>query len=179
MHEALQRAGTPLHAAELEPLIPEQSVSLGEIAVWVTQSLLRTEPATPEQARLLNNLGNRLSDLGHREEALAAAKEAVEIYRTLAKDRPDAFLPDLAGSLNNLGGRLSALGHREEELAAAKEAVEIYVVLVRHAPAAFGRNLSISLRGLIEQFEECGRPADAMAIVTRASNLARDLKLQP
>ena len=53
----------------------------------------------------LNNLGHQLSELGRREDALAAAQEAVEIHRRLAAERPDAFLPDLATSLNNLGKR--------------------------------------------------------------------------
>jgi hypothetical protein len=43
----------------------------------------------------LNNLGNRLSELGRREEALAAAQEAVAIRRQLAQQHPEAFLPDL------------------------------------------------------------------------------------
>jgi hypothetical protein len=40
-----------------------------------------------------------LSEIGQREAALEAAREAVEIYRKLAAARPDAFLPDLARSL--------------------------------------------------------------------------------
>ena len=44
-----------------------------------------------------------MSELGRREDALAAAQEAIDIYRRLAAERPDAFLPDLAMSLNNLG----------------------------------------------------------------------------
>ena len=44
----------------------------------------------------LNNLSNRLADLGRREEALAAIQEAAGIYRELAAARPDAFRPDLA-----------------------------------------------------------------------------------
>ena len=55
----------------------------------------------------LSNLGKFLSELGRREDALAAAREANDIYRRLATDRPDAFLPDLATSLNNLGNGLS------------------------------------------------------------------------
>ena len=39
----------------------------------------------------LNNLANMLSDLGRREAALAAAEEAVRLYRALAETRPDAF----------------------------------------------------------------------------------------
>ena len=51
----------------------------------------------------LNNLSNRLADLGRREEALAAIEEAVAIRRGLARARPDAFLPDLALSLGARG----------------------------------------------------------------------------
>ena len=41
----------------------------------------------------LGTLGIRLSNLGRREDALKASQEAVDIYRALAKDRPDdAFL---------------------------------------------------------------------------------------
>ena len=47
-------------------------------------------------ATALNNLANRLSALGRREAALAAAEEAVGLYRELAAARPDAFRPDLA-----------------------------------------------------------------------------------
>ena len=47
----------------------------------------------------LNNLANRLSDVGRREDALAAAEEAVALRRELARARPDAFTPNLAGSL--------------------------------------------------------------------------------
>ena len=53
-------------------------------------------------AMSLNNLGMGFSDLGRREEALAAAQEAVDIYRRLAQTRPDAFLPDLATSLGKI-----------------------------------------------------------------------------
>ena len=38
----------------------------------------------------------RLSELGRREEALAAAKEAAALYRDLARARPEAFTPNLA-----------------------------------------------------------------------------------
>jgi tetratricopeptide (TPR) repeat protein len=73
----------------------------------------------------LNNLANRLSELGRREEALAAAQEAVQIRRALAAARPEAFTPDLARSLSNLAAMLSELGRREEALAAAQEAAAL------------------------------------------------------
>ena len=68
----------------------------------------RPDAFTPDLAMALNNLASRLSALGRREDALAAAEEACDLYRALAAARPDAFTPDLASALNNLAGALSA-----------------------------------------------------------------------
>jgi tetratricopeptide (TPR) repeat protein len=86
-----------------------------------------------------------LSALGQREPALAATREAVDLYRTLATRNPDAFQPDLATSLNNLGVRLSALGQREPALAATREAVDLYRTLATRTPDAFQSDLARSL----------------------------------
>ena len=72
----------------------------------------------------LNNLANRLSDLGRREAALQAAEEASALPRA-GRARPEAFTPDLAMSLNNLATMLSDLGRREAALQAAEEAVDL------------------------------------------------------
>lgn len=115
--ECLQAEPAPSIAYRLESQLPVWTTALRELAVTATQQALEyigpdwlEEERGLEQARLLNNLGGRLSELGRREEALEAAKEAADVYRGLAEARPDAFLPDLAGSLNNLGNRLSELG---------------------------------------------------------------------
>jgi tetratricopeptide (TPR) repeat protein len=73
----------------------------------------------------LNNLGNRLSALERREEALTAAQEAADLYRALARARPEAFTPNLAASLSNLGNRLSDLGRREEAVAVYDESKRV------------------------------------------------------
>ena len=150
--KALEKEGSLDHATQFDPLVPEQTVSLREAAVWTGRQLLAflatqedTQENRIERARLLNNLGNRLSKLGRREEALKATQEAVEIRRRLAKDRPDAFLPDLASSLNNLGNRLSDLGRREEALKATQEAVDTYRGLAKDRPDAFLPDLARSL----------------------------------
>jgi tetratricopeptide (TPR) repeat protein len=85
----------------------------------------------------LNNLANSLSALGRREDALAAAEEATQIYRDLAAARPDAFRPNLALSLANLANRLFDLGRRQDALAAAKEAVSTLGPFFLAHPAAF------------------------------------------
>ena len=94
----------------------------------------------------LNNLSNRLGDLGRREEALAAIQEAAEVYRELAAARPDAFRPDLAMSLNNLSLRLGDLGRREEALAANAEATGIYRELAARWPDVYHHELEQSLQ---------------------------------
>jgi tetratricopeptide (TPR) repeat protein len=134
-----REAGDPEQMLLLVLALSEQTMIRREAAAELTQRLVshfrelaaRTdEPdASIPLAGLLNNLANRLRDLGRSEEALAAAEEAVGLYRTLAANRPDAFTPDLARSLCNLGNMLGALGRREEALARAEEAVGLYRAL--------------------------------------------------
>ena len=120
---------------EIAHALPDQTLALREMAVELSTKvynmIMEFSKISPEAdvepwvATALNNLGVKLSELGRREEALAAAQEAVNIRRRLAAERPDAFLPDLASALNNLGGHLSELGRREDALNAAQEAVEV------------------------------------------------------
>ena len=79
-------------------------------ARWPRPGPTRSCLASPHS---LNNQSILLSELGRREEALAAIEEALTIHRPLAQ-APDAFLPDLASSLNNLADCLSHL-RREAE----------------------------------------------------------------
>ena len=112
---------------EIARALPNSTLSLRVLAAELTDRivrLLRESAAagtgeSPVELRSLyagslNNLGNRLSDLGRREGALAAAQEATDLYRRLAAERPDAFRPDLATSLNNLANRLGAVSGRVE-----------------------------------------------------------------
>ena len=116
---ALQLAPQPGLAAPLADQMPEHSVQLAALAATLTSQQVTQyragaidgEPdAANRLARSLNNLSVWLSELGRREEALAASQEAATIYRELAAARPDAFRPDLAMSLNNLSVRLADLG---------------------------------------------------------------------
>jgi tetratricopeptide (TPR) repeat protein len=143
--------------------VPHHTTMLREVAVWVDRDLLESEQSEEQRARRCNNLGVRLSELGRREEALAATQEAVEVYGKLAQARPDAFLADLASSLNNLGVLLSALGRREEALAATQEAVEVYAKLAQARPDAFLADLATSLGAQGSVLHAMGRVAEASA----------------
>jgi tetratricopeptide (TPR) repeat protein len=76
--------------------------------------------------------------LGKREEALAAAQEAVKLYRALAQKSPDAFNPDLARALGVFGTVLDASGRREEALDSFEEGVRVLEPYCRALPEAYG-----------------------------------------
>ncbi|MDI7268572.1 MAG: tetratricopeptide repeat protein [Myxococcota bacterium] len=187
--DVMWTAGSVALAEKLMDILDEryqQTVALRELAVVTTRKVLdarRGEWASPideqraELARLANNLGMRLGELGRREEALAATQEAVEIRRELSRARPDAFLPDLAGSLNNLGNRLSELGRREEALAATQEAVETLAPLFRRLPAAFAGRMSTMLANYVRKAEQAGREPDAR-LVGSIGGILKDLARQ-
>ena len=163
--------------------IPEQTLSLREVSAVVERRLaegLRTGVASSEAhqasfASSLNNLANRVSALGRREEALEAAQEAVALYRDLAAARPDAFIPNLAMSLNNLANVLSGLGRREEALEAVQEAVALYRDLADARPDAFTPDLAASLNNLANRLSDLGRREEALEAAQEAVALYRDL----
>lgn len=68
-----------------------------------------------KRARLLNHLGNRLSDLGHRE-------EAVRIYAVLVERWPQAFMEDFRISVGNLIKRVTEGGGSAESDPVVREA---------------------------------------------------------
>jgi tetratricopeptide (TPR) repeat protein len=175
----------PEQVVALAFALPEQTTVLREPAAELTQRLAAyflgkagqsDDPiAYIEAAVWLNNLANRLSDLGRREEALAAAEEAVRLNQALAEARPDAFIPDLALSLNNLANRLSDLGRREEALTAAEEAVRLYRALAEARPDAFIPDLGLSLTNLAIRLSDLGRREEALAAAEEAVRLRRAL----
>jgi tetratricopeptide (TPR) repeat protein len=126
-------------------------------------------------ASRVDKVGMRLSDLGWREEALAASQEAFDIYRRLAQTRPDAFLPDLAISLNNLGIRLSSLGRREDALATSQQAVDIYRRLAQTRPDVFLPDVAMSLNNVGAMLFSLGRREDALAASQEAVDIYRRL----
>ena len=104
----------------------------------------------------LNNLGNLLTDLGRREDALAATRGG-RAPLPPARRRPARRLPPRPRlSLNNLGIRLSDLGRREDALAAAQEAVDLRRQLAADRPDAFLPDLATSLNNLGNLLSDLG-----------------------
>ena len=159
------------------------SLALTDHARRITEKIISQLELVPDEeesvrselARNKSNLAKFLSDLGRREEALAAAEEAVSLRRRLASERPDAFLPDLAMSLNNLANMLSDLGRREEALAAAEEAVSLYRRLASERPDAFLPDLAMSLNNLANRLSDLGRREEALVAAEEDVSLYRRL----
>ncbi len=171
----------------IESALPRQSTLLREAAVRITRSLyaqMRNMPLegpaadTARLARLANNLGIRLNDVGRRSEALGPAEEAVALYRALAEHNPDAFRHDLASVLNNLSNRLSAVGRRSEALEPAEEAVALYRALAAQNPDAFRPGLASVLNNLANRLKAVGRLSEALGAAEEAVALRRALAAQ-
>jgi hypothetical protein len=147
----------------IERLVPEHSVALRRIAAAVGESQLRALPSgekeDAERARILNNLANRNSALGRREEALGAAERASAIYERLAQQIPDAFEPDSATSLGALGTILHE-GNPSGAARAFRRGVETLRRLFLRHPKAFAPRMAALLKGYLETCQSSGREPD-------------------
>src|ERR1700729_3056887 len=128
-------------------------------------SLKGTFPTEPEMlplmsgysySQILVNLCYRFVYMDRLEHALEAIRDAVDLLRQLAAERPDTFNPDLAGSLNDLSFRLSDLGHRERALEVIQEAVDLQRKLAADHPDVFNRYLAVSLHNLSLSLSDLG-----------------------
>ena len=118
-------------------------------------------PLAPDLALSLNNLANVLNDLGRREEALAAAEEAVRHYRALAAARPDVFGVDLARSLWVLGDWHGETGEPDTAIAMLAEAVQLLTPILTAVPAAVAEMMAGLVQNYHRQCEAAGREPEA------------------
>ena len=117
----------------------------------------------------------RLAQTGRHIEALEAAQEATNLYRTLAKHDPAVYTPDLAASLNNLANRLAGNGQRHEALKTAQEGTNLYRTLAKHDPAVYTPDLAVSLNNLASYLASNGQRHEALKTTQEATNLYRTL----
>ena len=107
----------------------------------------------PYLATSLNNYANRLTALGRREEAAAAAREAADLSRNLAAERPDGFTLKSAAS-----------SETEEDVSAATDRVLGLVERNAALPGVARSDFSL-------QFDEsvsCERAFDFLAALRNA-----------
>jgi tetratricopeptide (TPR) repeat protein len=180
-----QQVQDPEHLLPLVDALPAHTTILREPAAELTERLavlFRQEAERTNDpigwiraAALLNNLANRLSDLGRREEALATADTGVRLYRALVAAHPDALTHLLARSPNNLANRLGDLGQLEQAQAAAEESVHLLRSLASTRHDAFAPDLALSLTNLASTLSELGRHKEALTTGEKAVRLYRAL----
>ena len=167
--------GMNIPAAEIADSIPPGHAYLRNVAVAAMIRDQERDMNSAERAVHMNNLSGRLSEVGDREGALKAIREAVEIRCGLAKENPAAFKSVLAGSLNNFAARLADMGDRGGALKAAQEAVEIYRGLVEGDAAAFSSELAGSLNNLSIVLSGVGDRGGALEAIREAVEIYRGL----
>ena len=173
--ESALKAGMNIPAAEIADSIPSRHAYLRNVAVTAMICDQERDMNSAERAVHMNNLSGRLSEVGDREGALKAIREAVEIYRGLVEGNAAAFRSELAGSLNNLSIVLSGVGDRGGALRAAREAVEIYYGLVEGDMEAFKPDLAMSLSNLSNRLSEMGDRGSALKVAREVVELRRRL----
>ncbi|HMP38275.1 MAG TPA: tetratricopeptide repeat protein, partial [Phycisphaerales bacterium] len=86
----------------------------------------RPDAFLPDLAMSLNNVGNRLSELGRREEALAAAEEGVGLMLSTLRFLPPAVVvPRVIKSLQNLLRIAEEAQRNPAELPAVVAAIQV------------------------------------------------------
>jgi len=153
--------------------VPYAAVGFAALVALTMARLLENEPA--RRAGFLNNATSFLSRLGQHEKALAAAREAVAVYRDLARAQPEAFTSGMAGALNNLANVLAELGQREEALAVARETAAIRRGLAKARPEASTLDLAGTLNNLANRLFGLGHREEALATAREATGIYRDL----
>jgi len=135
----------------------------------------QSDGLSSELASFTTNLAVFLSRLNRREDALAAAKEAADLYCALANARPEVFIPSLATSFNNVATMLSELNRHEDALAVGQGAAELYRALADARPEVFTPELAMSFHNLANRLSKLNRREDALAAAQKSAELYRAL----
>jgi Tetratricopeptide repeat len=172
----LDTSRQPIDSAflEEEPGLPLYSHVRRTLASTRYRELSAHNPGyRPDLALALIGLGSEFSAAGRPAEAVAAAKEAIEIYRELVHG-DEWYMPNLALALMILDSQLAVRGHLDEALAAIQEAVDLYRALAGHSPQQYRPNLAICLDVLGSRLAVLGRHKAALEPVREALALARE-----
>lgn len=154
------------------------SLAPAEEAVGILRDLNARAPSTPHLADLafsLDGLGTRLHELARPRDAAPLLREAVEIYRSLAKTDPNSYLPSLSAAVHNLGSVLSDLGRHNESLSCARESVRVDRQLVAANPRAFLPDLAMSLINLAIDLGALGQEESALPFGEESLEIRRRL----
>ena len=143
---ALEAGGTALAAlsslpdidmevlAAIEACMPDRhsdlDVGMAALAQRLGQHRLASVRDPAERARIHNKVSRRMLHAGLHDQGIQPAKEAVRLYRELARRDPARYQEDLARELNTLGIHFDLTRQDDQALAATEEAADIFRKLV-------------------------------------------------
>lgn len=153
-----------------------EGLRAAEESVGVARQLATVQHRyTSDLARSLNSKSLRLSELGRFEEAADAATEAVDLYESMANQRPDEHLAGLAASYNNLTRCLVELGRIPDALTASEQAVFRYRQLANADSAVHGPDLARAFLNRADCLTDLGRYEGALQSTLEAIKLYKRL----
>lgn len=116
---------------------------------------------------------NRLPNAGHRDEARATIRRAVDVRLALVDSHVD--MAHMARTLNIVAVRLAQAGRLDDSLAACEQAVRVYRRLAAAKPTAYEPSLAPVLNTLSVRLAKVGRRADALAASKQVLDIYRRL----
>lgn len=140
----------------------------------LTRTLARQAATRLERAELHGLLAARAALASLHEEALAASREEVALYRELAEADPVEHRAALADAVADLSLRYIAVHRPEDALAAAEKAVALCRTVVAEDRDCTSQ-LAAALDRLSRRYAALGRRAEALSAIEEAADLYRDL----
>ena len=126
-------------------------------------------------ATTLNNLGVLHDDLNRHKEAEEEYKEALEIFRELAKDNPNAYMGKVADTVENLGILHNNLNCHKEAEEEYKEALKIRRELAKDNPNAYMGKVADTVENLGVLHDDLNRHKEAEEEYKEALKIRREL----
>jgi len=160
-------------AALFREFLPAERYATGHFAEeglqeWITD-------VRPNLATCLITLSSTLEDASRRQEAMDAAREAVQILSPLADETPE-FRPLLGQALSNQAMAFGWLENHAEELESVTAAVETFRELERFRPGAYRYFLAHTLRRQSLALARLDRIADSAQACRESVDLYRALQ---
>jgi tetratricopeptide (TPR) repeat protein len=159
----------------------DEAVAAAQEALDTYRRLAEThiDAYLPDVARTLYNLSlhlkyNSSSHSRRRDEAVAAAQEALEIYRRLAETTPDINLPKAAKVLIHLA-EMFVVSEGGEAVSVLEEAISIYQGLAQHRPETYLPDVASALIRLSNLQAGLGHRLEAAAASEQAVHIYRPL----
>jgi tetratricopeptide (TPR) repeat protein len=152
-----------------------EAVSSVEEALRLYQELADDDPAyLPDVAMALNGRAIALRESGRYDLAVDAAAQAVDLYRTLAADAPDAYLEDVAHALDSQASAMVSLGDGDEAVLLAAESVRLRQKLMAAVPNTDPTRLTEALTTYARCLSQTDRDEEALTAFTEVLDIDRE-----